>query len=157
VATNGFRFIGIAPSVDLTEKRSKLVNDQTEAFTLDDIKGYKVYTALLTQSGENAPVATVLENTIGDIWFTYDRIGVYLINGINFFTIGKTVCPNPNGNVSIGVISGLNTYCTYANILDEGETNYLVLTTVDVDITNNNSIEKDGILNNTLIEIRVYN
>lgn len=26
---------------------------------------YKVYTALLTQSGTDAPVATVLENTLG--------------------------------------------------------------------------------------------
>ena len=32
---------------------------------------YKVYTALLTQSGMTAPVATVLENTIGDINWSY--------------------------------------------------------------------------------------
>ena len=33
-----------------------------------------------------APVVTVLENTIGNIWFTYDQLGVYNINSINLFT-----------------------------------------------------------------------
>ena len=32
---------------------------------LNDPRPYKVYTALLTQSGTDAPVATVLENTLG--------------------------------------------------------------------------------------------
>lgn len=45
---------------------------------------YKVYTALLTQSGTNAPVATVLENTIGEIEFVYDGEASYYINNENF-------------------------------------------------------------------------
>ena len=45
---------------------------------------YKVYTALLTQTGTNPPVATVLENTLGvNLTFGYLAIGVYTINNLN--------------------------------------------------------------------------
>jgi len=45
-----------------------------------DSRPYKVYTALLTQNGVTAPVATVLENTIGDnIAFSYVGEGLYLV------------------------------------------------------------------------------
>ena len=39
---------------------------------IEDPRPYKVYTALLSQSGTNAPTAIVLENTLGvDVSFTY--------------------------------------------------------------------------------------
>ena len=42
---------------------------------------YLVYTALLTQSGTNAPVAEVLENTLGfDITWEYLDVGTYAGN-----------------------------------------------------------------------------
>lgn len=52
---------------------------------------YKVYTALLTQSGTNAPVATVLQNTLGGtvVW-TRDDIGQYTATLSGAFTSGKT-------------------------------------------------------------------
>lgn len=124
----------------------------TKKTTIEDVKGYKVYTALLTQSGgdnaqvleggpltkgvsyvfdyaegtwdftnvggpkypdttpfvatENqepinwantgllfntgAPVVTVLENTIGNIWFTYSSPGTYDIKSDALFTNNKT-------------------------------------------------------------------
>ena len=74
---------------------------------VDAALGYKVYTALLTQTGTNPPVATVLKNTTGGtIAFTYDNVGVYraVITGANFttnktavfITTGLTgVPPNP--------------------------------------------------------------
>ena len=53
---------------------------------------YKVYTALLSQSGTNAPTATVLENTLGGtvIW-SYASTGVYVANLTGAFTINKTI------------------------------------------------------------------
>ena len=39
-----------------------------------------------------APVVTVLENTIGNIWFTYESIGVYNIMSNASFTDNKTYC-----------------------------------------------------------------
>ena len=54
---------------------------------------YKVYTALLTQIDENAPVPTVLENTLGGtVDWTREEAGNYIgtLNGA--FPEGKTVC-----------------------------------------------------------------
>lgn len=55
---------------------------------------YKVYTALLTQSGTDAPVATVLENTLGGtvVW-TRDFAGVYSGTLSNAFPASKTLVP----------------------------------------------------------------
>lgn len=57
---------------------------------------YLVYTALLTQSGTDAPVATVLENTLGGtvVW-TYYAPGVYLGTLSGAFTADKTWFTNP--------------------------------------------------------------
>lgn len=56
--------------------------------------GYKVYTALLTQSGTDAPTATVLQNTLGGtvIW-TRDSQGTYYGTLSGAFTTGKTFIP----------------------------------------------------------------
>jgi hypothetical protein len=37
-----------------------------------------------------APVATVLENTIGNVWFVYETPGIYSCESINLFTQNKT-------------------------------------------------------------------
>ncbi len=37
-----------------------------------------------------APVATVLENTIGNVWFTYGSVGAYMANSDGLFTSNKT-------------------------------------------------------------------
>jgi len=52
---------------------------------------YKVYTALLTQSGTNPPVAIVLENTLGGtpVW-TRDSAGNYNATLSGVFTENKT-------------------------------------------------------------------
>ena len=64
---------------------------QTKAATRQQAKLYKIYTALLTQSGTNAPVATVLENTLGGtvVW-TRTEVGFYQATLMNAFTENKT-------------------------------------------------------------------
>ena len=60
--------------------------------SIENIRPYKVYTALLTQSGTNAPVATVLENTLG-ISITYSRniAGIYILTpSSGTFNLNKT-------------------------------------------------------------------
>ena len=62
---------------------------------------YKVYTATITQSGTLAPVATVLQNTLGgEITWTYHGLGSYNITSDGLFTQGKTTitCSNLFGN-----------------------------------------------------------
>jgi len=51
---------------------------------------YKVYTALLTQTGQDAPVAIVLENTIGTIVWTRNSAGSYTGTLNNSFPENKT-------------------------------------------------------------------
>lgn len=55
---------------------------------------YKVYTALLTQTGTDAPVATVLQNTLGKpvVW-TRIGSGNYVGSSAGSFPVDKTVCP----------------------------------------------------------------
>lgn len=70
---------------------------------------YDVYTALLNQSGENAPVATVLENTLGgDIIWTRDNAGQYTGTLANAFTADKTFLlfsfPNNSDNLPVSII-----------------------------------------------------
>jgi len=57
------------------------------------IKPYKVYTAIITQTGTDAPTAVVLQNTLG-ITPTLTRFatGNYRITASNTFTANKTFC-----------------------------------------------------------------
>ncbi len=53
---------------------------------------YKVYTALLSQSGTSAPTAIVLENTLGATpTFSYNAQGNYTVTCTGCFTEDKTV------------------------------------------------------------------
>jgi len=42
-------------------------------------------------SNLGAPVVTVLENTIGNLWFTYNDVGIYQANSNGLFTNDKTI------------------------------------------------------------------
>ena len=194
------------PDVNLTERKSALNNNTQEVVTVGDLKGYKVYTALLTQSGSDgsfvnviqeyliigatyfikvsnggdftnvgapnnnvntyfvatgttpngwkssilsycssAPAVTVLENTIGNIWFTYSDVGVYNINSDGLFTDNKTFV-----NISQTVQNTSDSDSQNLQFVSpESTINELIIQTVGAG--------QDGIANNTPIEIRVYN
>lgn len=204
---NDTQFIGISPTIDLTGKKSAILNEQTIPVTMEDItstvRPYKVFTALLTQSGGDdpqtitsgnltigvtyfiqliegadfsnvganniegeyfiatgttpnswgtggqleyntgAPVATVLENTIGNIWFGYNADGSYSINSNGLFTINKTIgfiTFNDGGGLGLGDKPFLALYydpTLYISTATDGN-------------------PSDGLLFNTPIEIRVY-
>jgi hypothetical protein len=53
--------------------------------------GYKEYVAGLTQAGTNAPVATVLSNTLGTVTLARSNVGQYSFNSSALFTSNKTV------------------------------------------------------------------
>lgn len=96
---------------------------------------------------EGAPVVNVLENTIGNIWFTYDFMGQYIINSDNLFVIDKTINTlNQTSN-----ISSPNDQQYFAYCLPNGES-MLTIGLLDSTLTN-----IDDALYNKLIEIRVYN
>jgi hypothetical protein len=108
-----------------------------------------VYTALLNQSDNNAPVATVLENTIeGTMVWSRGGAGYYsLTNSSNPFSENTTFCFSSIGpNTSLG---------TDANIIFGYDNDDKILLN-----TLNNGIATDineNFYNNVYVEIRVYN
>ncbi len=93
---------------------------------------------------EGAPVVTVLENTIGNIWFTYDSTGLYYVNSSGLFN--NVFVPFPMG--SCNSIDGSVVFQ-----IDNFTNNSIrILTLQDLTFTNT-----DDALLNTPIEIRVYN
>ena len=65
---------------------------------VDAQRPYKVYTALLSQSGTDDPTAIVLENTLGGlpVTFGFEDVGTFTVNHVSF-EVGKTwvVFQNP--------------------------------------------------------------
>ena len=103
---------------------------------------------------EGAPVVTVLENTIGNVWFTYNSIGFYQINLSNSIDIDKTFLYIGNGTSVGGLVfyeeSGIKTI-TFPSI----GSSYLLNLYSSIDGYSINFI--DDKFTNTPIEIRVYN
>jgi hypothetical protein len=96
------------------------------------------------QFNEGAPVVTVLENTIGNIWFTYQNVGQYGILSNALFQTEKTTLSinlmgddTSTGYVCLGNIEGISGLKIYTGILTGNEDNVLIVPTP--------------------IEIRVYN
>ena len=87
----------------------------------------------------SAPVATVMENSIGNIEWTYQALGVYRAELLGAFTNQKTFVVFQQG-------ASLNTYSIGVSALN---TNYVEIT--------NYAFIGDNVFNNTAIEIRVYN
>lgn len=106
--------------------------------------GYRSYTALLTQTGTNPPVATVLENTLGlNPVFDYDGVGAYtIVDSSELFTNNKTyVLATGTGAAGISI-----------NINDT--------TTIEIGCFNMaqpGGGNQNDMLLNAAFEIRVYN
>ena len=93
-----------------------------------------------------APVVTVLENTIGNIWFIYDEVGNYSIKSNGLFITNKTWIPT---NTIFHDAGGWFTQnFETLQIFLEDEYSVLLRSYGQSDI--------DGVFNNTSIEIRVY-
>jgi len=127
--TGDSTFVLSAPSrVDLQKGTASWVPERQAS--------YLVYTALLTQSGTNAPVATVLENTLGGtvVW-SYNDVGYYTATLANAFTENKTYLPlviiNDGGPVVVSV-------------------SWASSSAIELNISSN------GLLGATPFEIRVY-
>jgi len=88
-----------------------------------------------------APVVTVLENTIGDIYFEYTDVGTYTIRSMALFTDEKTVMYlGPFRTAEAPLTSGV-----------EYDSSRIVIRVAE------DSVLINDILRNTPIEIRVYN
>jgi len=90
-----------------------------------------------------APVATVLENTIGNVWFTYLSNGEYYANSVELFTENKTATFGGwyEPNYGVGFVF---------NKTSLGSNSIIYMATID-------GVPTNGYLQDTTIEIRVYN
>jgi hypothetical protein len=72
-----------------------IINDLVE------VNNYKVYKALLTQTGTSAPVATVLVNTLSGtpVW-SYSTVGRYLLTLVGEFDVSKTMIYISNNDIA---------------------------------------------------------
>lgn len=105
------------------------------------VRPYDVYVALLTQSGTDDPTAIVLENTIGEIVWTFDANGSYFGTLTGAFTSNKTfflITPNSNG------------VDTPFFTVQYQTSDFFAINTFD------GTSYSNGLLFNTPIEIRVY-
>jgi hypothetical protein len=139
------RQIGWSQESNLLWQILKQINKLTSV--IFDLKPkYKVYTALLSQSGTASPTATVLENTTGaNITFSRLSAGQYeIISDVLVFTVGKTFCIVTNNN------SSTSTYIAGGGMYDEtqGLIQAFDNTFAQIDFNCNNGI---------YLEIRVYN
>lgn len=105
---------------------------------------YKVYTALLTQTGTSAPTATILENTLGGT-VTLSRTG----SGAYKLTLPSAVTPTKVG--CLFSFGGNNSTNMSSAITIEAGGTYVQLATY------NSGTQSDALMTTATVEIRVYN
>lgn len=120
---------------------AKKINEIIDYITARE---YKEYIARLSQSGTNAPTATVIKNTIGTITWSYTALGAYTATSNYLFTTNKTVA-TMSGRLDIGLAEFV---CAYP-----GSALHVHVETGILAGNNANDI-LDGEI---IIEIRVYN
>lgn len=126
----------------------QMANPTGKEWVLDEHTepNYKIYRALISQTGTNAPTAIVLENTIGDVTWAYAGTGFYTIESPGLFTIDKTFLTHGTETGGLGGTARIGSGKIDASQL------YLTSnqTTPDFAVFDSN-------LTNTSVEIIVYN
>jgi hypothetical protein len=108
---------------------------------------YKIYRALLTQTGGSDPVVTVLENTLGEtITWLRDNAGIYSANSSGIFLQNKTFLTINKSNYSGRQFSFYRT-----------DNDKLEVVTEYFDSSTPTFVQDDDILINTSVEIIIYN
>ena len=108
----------IKTNLKTSDRISVIYNNEEVEMFIEDFKTalgitsstnrpYTIYSALLTQSGTNAPVVTVFENTIGDIVWTRKNVGWYKGTLVVAFPDSNTLLPNDIFISIDGSVSGL--------------------------------------------------
>lgn len=112
----------------------------------ENLRGYNSYVALVTQTGTNAPTATVLHNSLGGtvVWSRTDT-GQYQATLAGAFPADK-IAVDPVTNTADGPINGVGSNVTRA------DDNSITVLTFDTATYNG----LDAQLSNSIITIRVY-
>ena len=116
-------------------------NDDSTWFVAINDEVPNNYGSALLSYNTGAPVVTVLENTIGNIWFTYDSVGNYRGVSDSLFTLNKTIIYS-----SIDQFQTISADLSLTGTLNDSQIGYQ--TFISGTLTN------DSV---GFIEIRVYN
>ena len=131
------------------------INEVVDCINDNPGRPYLVYTALLTQTGTNAPVATVLENTLGETptWYydSYDEgVGRYQARfSSSILTENKTFAFIQNIKLQAGnsaVVVNPYDASFQTGLFDE----------ISIATYNGAGSYANGILSKTTLEVRVY-
>ena len=147
IQNKGTNCLAIGENIVIPESCSNLIvfgsNITADENSTGLLLNYKSYVALITQSGTAAPTAIVLENTLGEVTFSYISVGNYEVVTDGLFN-DKTFALIPNSRLGTN-----NIYQTGVNTLQ----------IVCRDITSSSPFIPflNNALNKTTIEIRVYN
>lgn len=127
--------------ISSTGDPSLVLNQQGDWINSGSSSSYKVYTALITQSGVGDPTVEILENTIGNIVWIYSFVGVYkgILSG-KFINNKTWVSISP-----IVIVPTLDTATAELDGIFRLDSDTIVILT-----------KSDDKLLNTSIEIRVY-
>tara|TARA_R110000765_G_C18669854_1_gene577976 strand:+ start:25 stop:492 length:468 start_codon:yes stop_codon:yes gene_type:complete len=141
--TSGNKIIGTQTDPTTEENKTVQFTIAQVATFANTSPGYTAYIALLTQTGVNPPVATVLQNTItGTMTWTYSATGQYVLTNTGTpFTLNRTIMFINNGSHG-----------------DDNLVGWLPVNTSSVSLTTGNlaGSNANAILTNASIEIRVY-
>ena len=127
------------PIVKISVDGTTITGQGTPASPLVAPKTYKVYVAILDQTGTNNPVVTILENTLGTINITRSSTGEYTIASSGLFTLNKT-------SFDITPIQGFIKQTPLNDV-----------NTIGFETRNTSNVTTDGLLISKKLEIRVYN
>lgn len=148
IQNRGTNCLAIGENIVIPESCTNLIvfgsNITADENSTGLLLNYKSYVALISQSGTAAPTAIVLENTLGEVTFTYVSLGNYEIVTSGLFTANKTFISIPNSRLG-------------TNFVYQVDTNTLRLFCRDITSETPFIPYLNNALNKTSIEIRVYN
>ena len=155
---NSQKILTSSADVDTTYGGPASLKEMNTWYTMQDVadsvQPYKVFTALLTQNGTNAPVAIVLQNTLeGTISFHYLGEGNYVVVNSIPWDQTKTTFQLEQAFADFGgfvpsfvpITGGGKTFLTFSNTGTAGSVPPNILP------------PSNGVLYRSLVEIRVYN
>ena len=155
IIANDTQFIGIAPSIDLTGKKSALLNAQTEPVTMLDIvdtvsaglppSAPLLYIATLNQIGTTAPDPFVIYSD-----FTPTSV---VRNGVGFYTF--IFAPGVINEKTIASIF-VNGASGSPNAAIYGITVEPTNNTVYIKTANTSGTAADGLLSGSRLQIQIY-
>lgn len=119
------------------------INDDLIVTGTNNIRPYRVYTGLISQTGTNNPTVVIIENTLGNIVWTRNNNGIYQGYLSGQFLAAKTFLLTSSDYA----INPTNQARQFFRSSDD----YVSIS------TQINGVIADGLLDNTPIEIRIYN